>query len=287
MSSRLAPLMYISWSFVAALEGTALAIKLDPFYIPTVGLFCGDAAEMNQDSTKESHRRMAPDARREAILDAAQGLFMARGWETVTIADVLEAARISKGGFYHHFTAKEDLLTGIVARMTDQIFAATEEARNRASGDALARLNAFLAGSLRWKAEHAAEMRAVAEVLIRPGNDILYQRVFNATAEAVAPILEEMIADGAREGVFDVADPRLAAEIVIGLSQGRQAVLLDAIALAAAGDIDAGTGRLDARMRAEGLTCDRLLGLPPGSVPLSSPEDYRRMLAGLAGADDE
>jgi len=242
---------------------------------------------MNQSNIKESQRRMAPDARREAILDAAQGLFMARGWEAVTIADVLEAAQISKGGFYHHFTAKEDLLTGIVARMTDQIVAATEAARNRASGDALARLNAFLAGSLRWKAEHAAEMRAFADVLMRPGNDILYQRIFNASAKVVVPVLEEMIRKGVEEGVFDVADPRLAAEIVIGLSQGRQAVLLDAMSLAAAGDLDAGTDRLNARMRAEGLTCDRLLGLPPGSIPLSSPDDYRRMLAGLAGAEGE
>ncbi|MFA8387470.1 MAG: TetR/AcrR family transcriptional regulator [Pelagibaca sp.] len=240
---------------------------------------------MNRNSTNESQRRMAPDARREAILDAAQGLFMARGWEAVTIADVLEAARISKGGFYHHFTAKEDLLTGIVARMTGQAIAATEEARNCATGDALTRLNAFLASSQRWKAEHASEMRAFVDVLMRPGNDTLYQRAFNATADAIVPILEEMISDGVEEGVFDVADPRLAAEIVIGLSQGRQAVLSDAMALAAAGDIDAGTDRLDARMRAEGLTCDRLLGLPPGSVPLSSPEDYRRMLAGLAGDD--
>jgi AcrR family transcriptional regulator len=155
---------------------------------------------MRQDSTKDAQRRMAPDARREAILDAAQGLFMARGWEAVTIADVLSAARISKGGFYHHFTAKEDLLTGIVTRMTAQAVAATTAARHRSSGDALARLNAFLAGSLRWKAEHAAEMRAFVDVLMRPGNDILYQRTFNATAEAVVPILEEILTKVYGEG---------------------------------------------------------------------------------------
>lgn len=238
---------------------------------------------MNQPN--DIQRRMAPDARREAILNAAQGLFMARGWEAVTIADVLEAAKISKGGFYHHFTAKEDLLTGIVARMTAQAVTAAEAARNRTEGDALTRLNAFMASSLRWKAEHATEMRAFVEVLMRPGNDILFQKIFNATADAVVPILEEMMAEGAEEGTFDIADPRLAAEIVIGLSQGRQSVLADAMVLAQAGDIEAGTERLDARMRAEALTCDRLLGLPPGSVALSSPKDYRRMLAGLARAD--
>lgn len=236
-------------------------------------------------ASKTGRQRMAPNERREAILDAAHALFMELGWEAVTIADVLGAANISKGGFYHHFAAKEDLLTGIVARMTEQAVAAIEALPERTSGNALARLNAFLANWLRWKAEHAAEMRAFAEVLLRPGNDLLVQRVFGATAKVVEPVLEEMISEGVKEGVFDVADPGLVAEIVIGMSQGRQAVLRDAMALAKAGDIDAGTDRLDARMQAEGLTCDRLLGLPPGSVALSSPEDYRRMLAGLAGAD--
>lgn len=242
---------------------------------------------MTRTTTGKKRSGMAAEDRRAAILDAAQALFMSRGWEAVTIADVLEAAGISKGGFYHHFTAKEDLLTGIVARMTEQALAATEAARSHATGDALARLNAFLGSSLRWKSEHVAEMRVFAEVLMRPGNDILFQRAFAATSAVVVPVLEEMIADGVREDVFDVADPRLAAEIIVGLSQGRQTVLGEAMALAAAGDIDAATDGLDARMQAEGLTCDRLLGLPPGSIVLANPTEYRRMLAGLAGADEE
>ena len=242
---------------------------------------------MQQDTTRKKRSRMAADDRRAAILDVAQALFMTRGWEAVTIADVLDAADISKGGFYHHFTAKEDLLTGILARMTEQALAATEAARSHATGDALARLNAFLDSSLRWKTEHIAEMRVFAKVLMRPGNDILFQRAFAATSAVVVPVLEEMIAEGMQENVFDVADPRLAAEIIVGLSHGRQAILGDAMALAAAGDIDAATDRLNTRMHAEGMTCDRLLGWPPGSVSLSNPTEYRRMLAGLAGTDNQ
>jgi AcrR family transcriptional regulator len=227
-------------------------------------------------------RRMAPDERREAILDAAHTLFMERGWEAVTIADVLAAADISKGGFYHHFTAKEDLLTGIVERMTRQSLAGADAMRSQSAGDALAKLKALLIGSVRWKAENVGEMRFLTDVLTKPGNDILYRRVFDATAAAVVPVLEDLIAEGAAEGVFDVADPRLTAEMIVGLSHGRRQVLDEALAIAGAGDLEQATEHLEARMRAEGVTCDRLLGLSPGTVPLSHPEDYRRMLAGLA-----
>ncbi len=242
---------------------------------------------MADDSAPLRRARMAPDARREAILDAAQALFMQQGYEAVTVADVLAAAGISKGGFYHHFAAKEDLLTGIIARMTDQALAVAEAARSRTDGDALARLNAFMSSSLRWKADNIDGMRAFVNVLLQPGNDTLFQRAFAETAKVVVPVLQDMIADGVREGLFDVADPRLAAEIVVGLSQGRQTILIDAITAASRGQLDAATDRLDARMRAEGTTCDRLLGLPQGSIALSSPDDYRRMLAGLAGGEQD
>ncbi|MFN2305684.1 MAG: TetR/AcrR family transcriptional regulator [Paracoccaceae bacterium] len=230
--------------------------------------------------SESRQRRLEPNERREEILDAAQVLFTKHGWEAVTVADVLAAAGISKGGFYHHFTAKDDLLAGIVTRMTKQGLAAAEIARREVTGNALARLNAFLTGSVRWKADNVEELRFFADVLAKPGNDILYRRVFDATAAAVVPVLQDMIAEGVSEGTFDVADPLLTAELIVALSHGRRQVLDDAKALAAS-DIDRAARELDKRMQAEGAICDRLLGLPPGSVDLPNPEDYRRMLVGL------
>ena len=52
----------------------------------------------------ESRVRMAPEARRDLILDAAQSLFMEQGWDSVTVADVQDTAGISRGGFYHHLS---------------------------------------------------------------------------------------------------------------------------------------------------------------------------------------
>ena len=228
---------------------------------------------------------MAPDERREAILDAAHGLFMEHGWEAVTVADVLQAAGISKGGFYHHFTAKEDLLTGIVERMTGQSLAVARTVSEASVGNSLTRLKAFLTSLVRWNVENVAEMRFFAEMLTKPGNDILYRRIFDATAAAIVPVLEELIAEGVEDGMFDVIDVRLAAEMIVGMLHGRRQVLDEALAMTGAGDLELATRHLNTRMQAEGATCDRLLGLSPGTIPLSHPEDYRRMLVGLTGID--
>lgn len=61
-----------------------------------------------------------PDARRNELLDSAQALFFSKGCEATTITDIMESAGVSKGGFYHHFTAKEDLLEALGERLATE-----------------------------------------------------------------------------------------------------------------------------------------------------------------------
>jgi AcrR family transcriptional regulator len=226
--------------------------------------------------------RLAPETRRARILDAAQGLFFSRGWDDVTVANVLSEAGISKGGFYHHFTAKEDLLDGVVERFTIEALASAEMARAATAGDALMRFNAFLAESSRWKAERGQQMKFFMDATLRPGNDILFQRISNASSAAARPILRGMIADGVAEGCFDVPDTDLVTETILAFGAGRKSAVEKAIRAAEAGDLDAATALLDNRMVAEGALIDRMLGLPQGSVALSNPAEYRLMLRAIA-----
>ncbi|WP_165802825.1 TetR/AcrR family transcriptional regulator [Pelagivirga sediminicola] len=225
--------------------------------------------------------RMPPEMRRAQLLDAAQRLFFARGWDDVTIADVLAEAGISKGGFYHHFTAKEDLLDGVVERFTREALKAADVARALAAGDALTRFNAFLAETSRWKAARAPQMKFILGAMLQPGNEVLFQRISAASAAAAAPVLRDMIADGVAEGCFDVPQIDLAVETILACAHGRRAVIQQAVRAAEAGDTDAGTDILDSRMIAEGALMDRLLGLPGGSIALSNPHEYRLMLRAI------
>lgn len=227
---------------------------------------------------------MAPDERRADILDAALGLFYRQGWDHVTIADVLREADISKGGFYHHFKAKEDLLDAFIARFMTEALTAAEAARDATSGNALHRFNAFLAETGRWKAERAPQIKFLIDVMLRPGNDALFHRITDATNAAARPVLREMIAQGVADGSFDVPDVDMVTETIIEMSTGRRAHLLDAVHDAGKGDLNKATTRLDHRMKAEGVVIDRLLGLPPGTIVLCNPAEHRLMLQAIATA---
>src|SRR3954471_3253339 len=54
-------------------------------------------------------------AHREKILDSAGKLFRAKGFEAVTVADVMQAAGLTHGGFYGHFKSKDDLIAETLA----------------------------------------------------------------------------------------------------------------------------------------------------------------------------
>jgi len=54
-------------------------------------------------------RKKAAESR-ERILDAASGLFRAKGFGGIGVADIMKAANLTHGGFYGHFESKDDLV---------------------------------------------------------------------------------------------------------------------------------------------------------------------------------
>jgi TetR/AcrR family transcriptional regulator, transcriptional repressor for nem operon len=54
-------------------------------------------------------REQVADNRRK-ILDAASRLFRARGFDAVSVAEVMKAAGLTHGGFYGYFKSKDDLI---------------------------------------------------------------------------------------------------------------------------------------------------------------------------------
>ena len=56
-------------------------------------------------------------ANRERILTEAGRLFRAKGFDAVGVAEVMQAAGLTHGGFYGHFSSKDDLIAQTVEHM--------------------------------------------------------------------------------------------------------------------------------------------------------------------------
>src|SRR5512137_2533599 len=91
--------------------------------------------------------------KRKEILDAAQRLIYAQGFEQMSVQDILDELNISKGAFYHYFNSKVSLLDGLMDRMMDEaelVLRPIVEAKDLPAIDKLRRY--FDAGS-RWKTD--------------------------------------------------------------------------------------------------------------------------------------
>lgn len=63
-------------------------------------------------------RNKYPEVTVEKILDAAERLFLERGFERTTIQDIVdELGGLTKGAVYHHFKSKEEILDAVSDRM--------------------------------------------------------------------------------------------------------------------------------------------------------------------------
>ena len=133
------------------------------------------------------------DEKRQELLAASEKLFCQQGYEKTSVQDILTATGMSKGGFYHHFASKEEVLSDLCTRRAERAAAFTAEALNNA-GTPMGRINAVLHGFMPLRREEAAFVSMLLPLIEKPegrGVAMLYQ---DALTEHFLPLLKAEIA---------------------------------------------------------------------------------------------
>ena len=215
--------------------------------------------------------KKSADVRRGELLAAAQALFFTKGYEATTVADIMERAGVSKGGFYHHFTAKDDLLEALAESLATEAVERLRPTVEEEGLDAVARMNAVLADARRLKVQDAAAIRAAFDVAFRPENIVLYHRLNRATGKVMVPLFARILRQGKDEELFRIDDPVTTAEIIICLGTSTHDAVASAIEAAGTPRADEAIAALDERLRQQGIAIDRILGLPDGTIAFCEP----------------
>ena len=75
-------------------------------------------------------RNKYPEVTEERILEAAQRLFLEKGYDNTTIQDIVDQlGGLTKGAVYHHFKSKEEILNAVSDRMAFLPFTARNRRR--------------------------------------------------------------------------------------------------------------------------------------------------------------
>ncbi|WP_077962859.1 TetR/AcrR family transcriptional regulator [Ensifer adhaerens] len=81
---------------------------------------------MQQEMPRRSNRERS-DTTRAAILDAARGLFVRRGYADTSTPDIVSAAGLTRGALYHHFEDKKALFRAVAVREAGAVAATIEQ----------------------------------------------------------------------------------------------------------------------------------------------------------------
>jgi AcrR family transcriptional regulator len=160
--------------------------------------------------------------KREAFVDAALRLMQTRGYEQMSIQDLLDELDASRGAFYHYFDSKQALLEAMVERIADQALAALSALVDDPKLPAIPKLERFFAGIGQWKTERKALMLEFIKVWFSDDNAVVREKVRRTTVVRVAPVLAKIVSQGVAEEVFAVESPSDSAEILMALMSGFQ-----------------------------------------------------------------
>jgi len=208
--------------------------------------------------------------RRDAFLDAAERLIRTRGYDAMSVQDVLDELGASKGAFYHYFDSKEALLGGVIERMTDDAMAVIEPIAADPGLPALEKLQAVFSVAGRWKTDRSDLLLALTRSWYGPQNDLVRCRFARAGTARLVPLLARIIRQGTVEGTFDPVSGEQTAAILVGLLRGSS----DSIGQLVLERLDDRISYEEAErcVAAYGGAIERILGLPAGSFVIVDPD---------------
>lgn len=212
--------------------------------------------------------------KRGEILDAAQRFIYTKGYENMTIQDILDALNISKGAFYHYFDSKPALLEALVQRMMDDVSAILAPIIDDPALPALEKLEKFMDTAASWKAAQKAYLMQILRIWYADHNALVRQKLTTAGRVWITPYLVKIFEQGRREGSMLLAAERIqetAQVAVMMLTQMGEAIAMPMLELYAQPDPRqrlAGLESLFSLVIAYRSAIERVVGAPPGSVKL-------------------
>lgn len=160
--------------------------------------------------------RIVKDAeeRRNEILDVAERLFCAKGFDNTSTNDILAEIGIARGTLYYHFRSKEDILDAMIERLTNQLI---EKAAVIAMDESVPVLERLTCTMLSLNIDNELG-NMVMEQVHRPQNALMHQKMETMLLSRVNKLITKIAEDGIRQGLMQTDYPAEAVEMIMTYS---------------------------------------------------------------------
>ena len=215
--------------------------------------------------------------RRAQIIEVSRNLFFTNGYESTSVAEIIDAVGVAKGTFYHYFRSKDQLLEALIEEMTVQIVEVLSDIVERPGLSATQRLTEYFRQAAVIKADSRELLMPMLRMMYRPENLQLRVQLVERSRILVAPVLSRMVEEGVRTGEFNVEEPGQCGEFIYSSLNGlsdRAARLM----------LESDDPRVLLREVLEMFNfmewvLERILGVTPGSIALTDRKSISRMIS--------
>ena len=214
------------------------------------------------------------DAKRNEILDFAAKLVYTKGYEQMTIQDILDGLHISRGALYHYFDSKLTMTEALVDRMGELAAKSLLPVVNDPNLTAIQKLRSCFETGARLKTARKELTFSLMRIWYSDDNAILRQKMAMISLKWTAPLVfEPIIRQGIAEGVFNTRFPEHVARIVMGITLS----LTDdmTVPILTSQPDPAVLEQLGKVLHAYFDAIERLLGAPTGSLQAFQADDFK------------
>ncbi|GHO94284.1 TetR family transcriptional regulator [Reticulibacter mediterranei] len=202
-------------------------------------------------------------AKRNEILAVAQRLIYTKGYEQMTIQDILNELQMSKGAFYHYFDSKQELLEALIEHMLEEVERIITSITNDPELSAPTKLQRIMVTLNRWKFAQKTFQFALLRVWYNDDNAIVRLKMRAMMLKQITPLLTPVIHQGIDEGSLTTSYPDEAGEVMLSLLQDLSDTLA-ALLLAPEPDLP----RIERAVSAYLDALERVLGCSSGTLHL-------------------
>jgi AcrR family transcriptional regulator len=148
----------------------------------------------------------------ERILDVTEDVLRRFGLAKATVVDVARALDVSHGSVYRHFPSKASLREAVAKRWLDRIDAPLRQIAEDSAAPAPARLDRWLRTLFDAKRSRVLDDPEMFETYLTLAREAC--AAVRCHKDTMIDQIAAILADGVKQGVFDVADTRASARAI-------------------------------------------------------------------------
>lgn len=156
--------------------------------------------------------------RMDNIVQSALAEFLEKGYENATMESIAGRAALSKGGLYHHFRSKDEILLYVNQKLTEPVQILMRQAEHLPSPARALRF--YIQHYLKYWMDHPKHLTFFFLSTTRVLADIKIWGLYEQLAEETICFFQRLLAQGIKSGEFESHDTRARATVLMSSLDG-------------------------------------------------------------------